>query len=171
MKTIEIDHKITLISGRPGSGKTRAAIEICRTLLTKNWIIIYWHAEGSERARPTEYGVETVEQLLQMQLITDPFFSPADLRARIQRPTEFVNPVGTLVVIDELDLFDCIPDDFFPFVETFSGETTLHFLVLTQLPKYLEGRTMDHAEEFIRMAYPTEIDHEIIILGNFLAEY
>ncbi len=167
MNHIELFHKITFLSGRPCSGKTSAAKATCEALLAKSWNIIYWHAEGLADARPTEYGVETPDQLLQMQLITELHFSADDLRNRINRPTEAINPAGTLVVIDTLDLFDCIPDDFIPFMETFEQDKKLHFLVLTQIPRYLEKKTKDHVEEFVRSAYPTRLDSQIVVLGNF----
>ena len=167
MSPIRIDHKVTFLSGRPCSGKTRTAVATCEKLLKNGWNIIYWHGEGSLDARPTDYGVVNPDQLLQMQLITDLHFSVDDLRHRIQRPTETINSSGTLVVIDTLDLFDCIPDDFILFVETFEQDKEIHFLILTQIPKYLERRTRDHAEEFVRTAYSTSLDHKIVILGNF----
>ena len=167
MSPLRIDDKITFLSGRPCSGKTRTAIDTCETLLRKRWNIIYWHAEGPADARPTEYGVAVPDQLLQMQLITDLHFSPDDLRQRIQRPTEIIDPKGTLVVIDTLDLFDCIPEDFIPFIESFDGNKVLHFLVLTQIPRYLERKTRDHAEEFVRSTYPTKLQSQIIVLGKF----
>jgi hypothetical protein len=170
MIPIEQNCVITFLSGRPSSGKTRGAIETCRALLNQNWNIIYWHAEGPASAHPTDYGVETPEQLLQMQLITDLHFSCEDLRSRINRPTEAINPTGTLVVIDTLDLFDCIPDDFVQFVETFEQDTKLHFLILTQIPRYLEKKTKDHAEEFVRTAYSTRLDSQIFVVGRFSDE-
>ncbi|MDZ4661472.1 MAG: hypothetical protein SGJ18_07600 [Pseudomonadota bacterium] len=163
----KLEPPLRLGYGRPCSGKTRTAIATCESLLSKNWNVIYWHAEGKEDARPTEYGVANPDQLLQMQLITDLHFSPDDLLNRIQRPTEIIDPKGTLVVIDTLDLFDCIPDDFFPFIESFDENKTLHFLILTQIPRYLERKTRDHAEEFVRSAYPTTLQHQIIVLGKF----
>lgn len=167
MSPIEIDRKITFLSGRRCSGKTRTAIATCEVLLQKGWNVIYWHAEGPEGARPTDYGVTIPDQLLQMQLITDLHFSVEDLKRRIQRPTETIDPSGLLVVIDTLDLFDCIPDDFFPFIETFEGVKTLHFLILTQIPRYVERKTKDHAEEYVRVAYPASLDHKIVVLGKF----
>lgn len=167
MILIELNCVITFLSGRPSSGKTRGAIETCRSLLNQNWNVIYWHAEGPAGAHPTDYGVETPEQLLQMQLITDLHFSCADLRTRINRPTETINPTGTLVVIDTLDLFDCIPDDFIQFVETFEQDKKIHFLILTQIPRYLENKTRDHAEEFVRTEYPTRLNNQVIVVGKF----
>ena len=167
MNPIEISQKITFLSGRPNSGKTRTAIATCEELLGKGWNIIYWHAEGPAGAHPTDYGVEVPEQLLQMQLITDLHFSCEDLRNSINRPTETISPTGTLLVIDTLDLFDSIPDDFISFLETFEQNTKLYFLVLTQIPRYLEKRTRDHAEEFVRSNYQTSVDHQIVVLGTF----
>ncbi len=167
MGNFDLSKNITFLSGRPSSGKTRGAIDTCRSLLKQCWNVIYWHAEGAADAHPTEYGVETPDQLLQMQLITELHFSCADLRARINRPTETINPTGTLVVIDTLDLFDCIPDDFIRFVETFEKDKKIHFLILTQIPRYLENRTRDNAEEFVRTEYPTRLDNQVFVVGNF----
>lgn len=167
MIPIDINSRITFLSGRPSSGKTRTAIETCRSLLNQNWNIIYWHAEGPADTHPTAYGATTPDQLLQMQLILELHFSADDLRNRINRPTEIINPAGTLVVIDTLDLFDCIPDDFIPFMETFGQDKKLHFLILTQIPRCLENKTRDHADEFVRTAYPTKHDSQIVVVGNF----
>ncbi len=167
MSSILIDHKITFLSGRPSSGKTRESIEICNRLLGKNWKIIYYHAEGLLNASPSAYGASNPDQLQNIQLILDIYFSLDDLTALITNLSKNKDCTGILVVIDYLELFDCEPTDFLQTINCFSANDNLHFLILTQIPRYLERKTKEHAEEYIRSIYPTKMDHQIKILGKF----
>lgn len=167
MSPIDLDQKITFLVGRPCSGKTKTAIETCRKLLKENWNIIYYHAEGAMEAQPTEYGVETSDQLLQMRLILDLNFNLQDLEEQITRNTENQKPNGTLVVIDTLDLFDCDKDEFISLIESSNNQLDIYFLILTNIPRMYERRHRDCAEQHIRETCPLNIDNQIIVLGNF----
>ena len=79
MIPIELENEITFLSGRPSTGKTNTAIGVCRNLLTKNWKVIYYHAEGSRDASPSAYGASTPDQLLSIKLVTNLFFDLDEL--------------------------------------------------------------------------------------------
>ncbi len=165
---INIKNKITFLSGRPSTGKTKSAIQTCSRLLDQNWNIIYYHAEGAFDASPSAYGARSPDQLTNIQLILDVYFNLDDLIALIANLSK--DSVGILVVIDYLELFDCEPSDFLHAIKCFSSMDNLHFLILTQIPRYLERKSKDHAEEYIRKAYPTELDHQIMVLGKLEAD-
>ncbi|MBY0384226.1 hypothetical protein K2X05_03630 [bacterium] len=143
------------------------AIEICSNLLCKNWKIIYYHAEGDTDASPSSYGASNPDQLLNINLVTNLYFDLDELRLLIDRSFRLDSPESLLVVIDYLELFDCEPYDLFHLISESKNIRNLKFLILTQLPRYLVRKTKDHAEEYIRKTYSTEIDHQIKILGKF----
>jgi hypothetical protein len=169
MGPVELNKPITFLAGRPHSGMTPKAIETCRRYLHAGWNIIYYHAEGMIDADVAGYGVELTEHLQQIQLVTDLNFSIEELHNRLQRFFEARNPKGYLVVIDTLELFDCAPEDLFSFVQAYERKRAL-FLILIQLPKYLERRTRDHSKDYVRKTYPTEMDHQVIVSGDFPIE-
>lgn len=167
MTAIDIKNRITFLSGRPSSGKTKSAVETCSELLSKNWHIIYYHAEGAVESSPSAYGARNPDQLQNIQLILDVYFNLDDLTELITDLSKNKDSAGTLVVIDYLELFDCEPPDFLEAIKCLSSIDNLHFLILTQIPRYLERKTKDHTEEYIRKTYPTGVDNQIKILGKF----
>ncbi|MBY0554873.1 hypothetical protein K2P97_10120 [bacterium] len=167
MTAVYAKNRITFLSGRPSSGKTRTAIETCSELLSKNWHIIYYHAEGALGSSPSVYGARNPDQLQKIHLVLDGYFNLDDLTALITNLSKNKDSTGILVVIDYLELFDCEPSDFLHAIKCFNSIDNLHFFILTQIPRYLERKTKDHAEEYIRKTYPTELVHQIKILGNF----
>lgn len=170
MIPIELENEITFLSGRPSTGKTNTAIDICRNLLTKNWKIIYYHAEGSRDASPSAYGASTPDQLLNIKLVTNLFFDLDELRSAIGQIVEKDKSQPVLVVIDCLELFDCEPQELFHLISECKHFKNLRFLILTLLPRYLERKTKDHAEEHIRKTYPTGVDNQIKIVGEFAGD-
>jgi DNA polymerase III delta prime subunit len=167
MNLIQLESKITFLSGRPSTGKTNTAIGICRNLLDENWKVIYYHAEGSRDASPSAYGASTPDQLLSIKLVTNLFFDLDELRSAIDEIVEEGNSQPVLVVIDCLELFDCEPQELFHLIREYKHFKSLRFLILTLLPRYLERKTKDHAEEYVRNTYPTDVENQIKILGKF----
>jgi hypothetical protein len=167
MLSNNFNSRLTFLCGRPASGKTTESIKTCGRLLDQNWSIIYYHAEGLPNASPSAYGAKNPDQLQNIHLVLDVYFNLEDLSALIKNHSKNKNSSGILVVIDYLELFDCEPSDFLQAIKYFNSIDNLHFLILTQIPRYLERRTKDHAEEYIRKTYPTEVDHQIKTLGKF----
>ncbi|MBY0552933.1 hypothetical protein K2P97_00295 [bacterium] len=170
MNSLDFKSKLTFLSGRPSTGKTNLAIELCSNLLSKNWKIIYYHAEGAIDASPSAYGARNPDQLQNINLITDLYFDLDELRALMDRSFVLESAEGLLVVIDYLELFDCEPHDLFHLIGESQNTRNLKFLILTQLPRYLERKTKDHAEEYIRNTYPTNVENQIKILGKFAGD-
>lgn len=170
MIPIELENEITFLSGRPSTGKTNTAIGICRNLLSENWKVIYYHAEGSRDASPSAYGASTPDQLLSIKLVTNLFFDLDELRSAIEQIVEEDKNKPVLVVIDCLELFDCEPQELFHLISEYKHFKNLRFLILTLLPRYLERKTKDHAEEYIRNTYPTDVENQIKILGTFAGD-
>jgi DNA replication protein DnaC len=52
---MELQPGLTILSGRPSSGKTRLAMRCAEHLLRQRRIVIYFHAEGPERIEKTEF--------------------------------------------------------------------------------------------------------------------
>lgn len=170
MIPIELENEITFLSGRPSTGKTNTAIGVCRNLLTKSWKVIYYHAEGSRDASPSAYGASTPDQLLSIKLVTNLFFDLDELRSAIDELVEVDKSQPVLVVIDCLELFDCEPQELLRLISEYKHFKSLRFLILTLLPRYLERKTKDHAEEYIRKTYPTDVENQIKILGTFAGD-
>lgn len=170
MTKFDLEKKITFLSGRPCSGKTMTAIQLCSDLLDKNWNVIYFHAEGASEANPCNYGPRNPDQLQNLTLITDVYFNLEELEALISQNQMETDSNGLIVVIDCLELFDCEPSELFSTISNLNSHLNPHFLILTQLPRYLEGRSKAQAEAFIRKTYPTEINHKIEVLDGFISE-
>lgn len=167
MHLLEKRPAVTVVGGRPSSGKTCFAKNLSRKALREGSVVFYWHAEGPEAFDKSEYGAACPDDIENLTVNTDLCWSSEKLvewalRDKVQ------DSKSALVIIDVIDFLSE------PFNELLSNfrliKPTGQLIVLSLLPRYLERKTKDHAEEYIRNTYPTDVDSQIKILGTFAGD-
>ena len=109
MNDQNLDGRLTIIAGRPSSGKTTTAMRIAKAYLRNRTNVLFCHAEGPLLLQDTLFEFSGPDDLTFLDYIPDIFMNESDLLVKIG----ILSPKQeSLVVIDTIELFDCEPNEF-----------------------------------------------------------
>jgi KaiC/GvpD/RAD55 family RecA-like ATPase len=156
---------LTILSGRPSSGKTRLAMRCAEHLLRQRKNVIYFHAEGPEQIEETEFEFSGPGDLQYFQYIPDLFTTPNDLFLKLKSHSNIKSEV--ILIIDTIELLEGDSIETVNLLGKAARATPNKILVLSQLPRVFESRPIECAEEFMRRKFDLKPEDTVIVLGKF----
>ena len=164
MSLVEEKCRVLAVGGRPGSGKTSFGKCLAREALGLGKHVFYWHAEGPEIFDKHEYGADVPDDLMRLAVSTDLNWSSACL-AKWAQTNGHYKLSNSVVVIDVIDFLSESFDELISNFNLIMPQSQL--VVLSLIPRYLENRTSDHAQEYLRKHLQLPLESRIKILGHF----
>ena len=164
MSLVEEKCRVLVVGGRPGSGKTALGKCLTKEALGLGKHVFYWHAEGPEISDKRDYGADVPDDLVRLTVNTDLNWSSTFLATWAQTD-EFDKLSNSILVIDVIDFLSESFDELISNFNLIMPQSQL--VVLSLIPRYLENRTSDHAEEYLRNHLQLPLESRIKILGHF----
>lgn len=164
MCLVEEKCRVLVVGGRPGAGKTSFGKCLAREALGLGKHVFYWHAEGPEIFDKHDYGADVIDDLERLTVSTDLNWS-SDLLAKWIQTDDLNVFLNSVVVIDVIDFLSESFDELISNFNLIMPQSQL--VVLSLIPRYLENRTSDHAEEYLRDHLQLPPESSIKILGTF----
>lgn len=169
MSLVELENSLTVVGGRPATGKTSFAVNVASSFIRSDDRVYYWHAEGAELIDHTKYGARHPNDLLKLKVETDLFSATASI-SEWMKGFEHSSTDRILIVIDVVDFFSESVSEILNLLKYHQEKSKLTLLILSLIPRFLESKTSDHAEEYLRKHLELDVRATVKILGEFAGE-
>ncbi len=156
--------EITIVGGRPATGKSAIARTFASSYLRRRKQVIFYHAEGPMELSESEFEFYAPDEVSFLDYVPNIFVTGDELLNRFDSARE------SLFVIDTIELLDCEPVAFLSRLRKVLQKSRSKAIVLTQIPRSFESRPKDVAEDFVRRKLKVKSEEEIVILGDFPLE-